>query len=66
MTQPPAAQAAQGKPLVDHDRRTNKRGRRPGLKVRQPPLRQVDRADNLVAWVTQGCHPSHGSNSFAL
>jgi hypothetical protein len=32
-TQPPAAQAAQGKLLVDHGRRTNIRGRRPDLKV---------------------------------
>jgi methylphosphotriester-DNA--protein-cysteine methyltransferase len=33
-TQLPAAQAAQGKLLVDHGRRTNIRGRRPGLKVK--------------------------------
>ena len=31
-TQPPAAQAAQGEPPADHGRRTNIRGRRPGLK----------------------------------
>ena len=32
-TRPPAAQAAQGKPLVDHGCRTNIRGRRLGLKA---------------------------------
>ena len=32
MTRPPTAQAAQGKPLADHGRRTNIRDRRPGLK----------------------------------
>ena len=32
MTRPPTAQAAPGKPLADHGRRTNIRGRRPGLK----------------------------------
>ena len=31
-TRPPTAQAAPGKPLVDHGHRTNIRGRRPGLK----------------------------------
>ena len=31
-TRPPTAQAAPGKPLADHGRRTNVRGRRPGLK----------------------------------
>jgi hypothetical protein len=40
MTQPPAAQAAQGKLFVDHGRCTNIRGRRPGLKVKRSPLRQ--------------------------
>ena len=32
-TQPPAAKAAPAKPLTDHSRRTNIRGRRPGLKA---------------------------------
>jgi hypothetical protein len=40
MTQPSGAQAAQEKLLADHGRRTNTRGRRPGLKVKLPPLRQ--------------------------
>jgi hypothetical protein len=35
----PQPQAAQRKLLVDHDRRTNIRGRRPGLEVKLPPLR---------------------------
>jgi hypothetical protein len=64
-TQPPAAQAAQGKLLIDHGRRTDIRGRRPGLKVTPPPLRGVDRADNLAAQATQDCHPIHASNFFA-
>jgi hypothetical protein len=51
-TQPPAAQAAQGKLLVDHGRHTNIRGRRPGLKVKPPPLRRVDQAGNLAALAT--------------
>jgi hypothetical protein len=33
-TQQPVAQAAQGKLLIDHGRRTNIQGRRPGLKVK--------------------------------
>jgi hypothetical protein len=57
--QPPATRAAQGKLLADHGRCTKIRGRRPGLKVRPPPLRRIDRADNLVAPATQDCHPSH-------
>jgi hypothetical protein len=61
-TQPPAAQTAQRKLLVDHGRRTNIRGRRPGLKVTPPLLRGVDRADNLTALATQDCHPIHVSN----
>jgi hypothetical protein len=64
-TQPPAAQTAQGKLLVDHGRRTDIRGRRPGLKVTPPLLRGVDRADNLAALATQDCHPIHASNSSA-
>jgi hypothetical protein len=48
-TQIPATQATQRKLLVDHDRRTNIRGRRPGLKVERPPLRHVNRADGLAA-----------------
>jgi hypothetical protein len=54
-----------GKLLIDHSRHTNIRGRRPGLKVTPPPLRRVDRADNLAALATQDCHPIHASNIFA-
>jgi hypothetical protein len=64
-TQPPTAQAAQGKLLIDHSRRTDIWGRRPGLKVTPPPLRGVDRADNLATLATQDCHPIPASNSSA-
>jgi hypothetical protein len=58
-TQPPTAQAAQGKLLVDHGRHTNIRGRRPGLKVQPPSLGRVDRADHTAAQAAQHRHPSH-------
>jgi hypothetical protein len=58
MTQPPIDRAAQGQLLADHSRCTNIQGRGPGLKVKPPPLRRVDRADKLVALATQDCHPS--------
>jgi hypothetical protein len=61
-TQAPATQAAQGKLLIDHGRHTNIRGRRPGLKVEQPPLRCVNRVDGLAALrhktVTQTMQPN--------
>jgi hypothetical protein len=33
----------------------------PRPKSRPPPLRRVDRADNLAALATRSCHPSHES-----
>jgi hypothetical protein len=77
-TQASTTQAVQGKLLVDHDRRTI-RGRRHGLKIEQPPLRHVKRANDLAAvrhkTVTQTMQPNalpheasarHGSRGHRL
>jgi hypothetical protein len=44
---------------VDHGRHANIWGLRLGLKVNIPPLRPVNRADNLAALATEDYHPRH-------